>query len=128
MNVIRISDNKVIKVHKYILGNEGQESIWSNDWYGRHVIGQDCIWDLAYDKIDKTLDKMISKTDELINKFNESNKEILPEPKIRWNIIEDSGYFGDEWDNWEHMDEEERFEYFKQVFTYFKHLKESILK
>lgn len=46
-------------------------------------------------------------------------------PEIRWNIIEDDGYFGDEWDNWEHMQREERFEYFKKVFSYFKSIEDS---
>jgi len=46
----------------------------------------------------------------------------IERPKIRMNIIEDIGYFGDEWDNWEHMDEMERWEYFKSLFNYIKHL------
>lgn len=57
--------------------------------------------------------------------------EEIKEPKdsrghslIRWNIIEDPGYLGDEFDNWEHMSEDERFEYFKEIFTYFKALKD----
>ena len=41
---------------------------------------------------------------------------------IRWNLIEDPSSFGDEWDNWEHLTEEQRFEYFKEMFTYFKKL------
>lgn len=45
-------------------------------------------------------------------------------PEIRWNIIEDEGYFGDEWDNWEHLEEQERFEYFKKVFSHFKSIKD----
>ena len=45
-------------------------------------------------------------------------------PKMRWNISEKDngsdfpyGYFGDEWDNWEHMDENERAEYFAKIFS-----------
>ena len=47
-------------------------------------------------------------------------------PKIRWNITEDIGFFGDEWDNWNHIEDDERFEYFKSVFTYFKSIEDSL--
>jgi hypothetical protein len=30
------------EVQKYIKSKDGEESVWCNDWYGRHVIGQDC--------------------------------------------------------------------------------------
>lgn len=64
--------------------------------------------------------------EQTLNKINEL-KEILNElPEMRWNISEDSGYFGDEWDNWEHMDEEERFEYFSKMFLTIKKLKDKI--
>ena len=31
-------------VRKYVISNDGEESVWSNTWYGRHVIGNDCKW------------------------------------------------------------------------------------
>ena len=34
----------VYKVRKYILDSDLTESIWCDEWYGRHVIGQDCEW------------------------------------------------------------------------------------
>jgi hypothetical protein len=34
---------EVHEVHKYI-NNDGEENIWCDEWYGRHVIGQDCEW------------------------------------------------------------------------------------
>jgi hypothetical protein len=34
--------DQVFKVWKYIESNDGEVSVWCNDWYGRHVIGQDC--------------------------------------------------------------------------------------
>ena len=52
-----------------------------------------------------------------LKKYNESIsdsdinelKSIISElPKMRWNISEDPGYWGDEWDNWQHTDEELR--------------------
>lgn len=70
-----------------------------------------------------------------IKKFNENLssddiqelKTSLSElPKMRWNITEDNGYFGDEWDNWEHMEEDERYEYFKQMFSSIKKIKDKI--
>jgi hypothetical protein len=47
-------------------------------------------------------------------------------PEMRWNISESEGYFGDEWDNWEHMDENERFEYFGKIFSTIKKIKDII--
>jgi len=41
--VIRNSDSKVFEVQKYVK-SETQESVWCNDWYGRHIIGEDCKW------------------------------------------------------------------------------------
>ncbi len=70
-----------------------------------------------------------------IKKFNEGLsdsdikelKDIVSKlPKMRWNISDDSGYFGDEWDNWEHMDENERAEYFGKIFSTVKILKDKI--
>lgn len=62
-------------------------------------------------------------------------KRIIKElPPMRWNIAERDesnpdfpyGYFGDEWDNWEHMTEEERAEYFGKIFSTVKKLKDII--
>jgi hypothetical protein len=38
--------DQVFKVWKYIESNDGEVSVWCNDWYGRHVIGQDCEFSL----------------------------------------------------------------------------------
>ena len=66
-------------------------------------------------------------------KLNQSDitelKEILKElPHMRWNISEESGYFGDEWDNWQHEDEEDLEKYFCQMFDTIKKLKDKIEK
>jgi hypothetical protein len=62
-------------------------------------------------------------------------KSIISElPKMRWNISEKDddepdfpyGYFGDEWDNWEHMDINERAEYFGKIFSCVKKMKDII--
>ena len=43
MKVIRKDTGESITVRKYIIDSEtGEESIWSNDWSGRHIIGKDC--------------------------------------------------------------------------------------
>lgn len=70
-----------------------------------------------------------------IKLYNESNSDLnnelreilkgLPED-MRWNIIEDEGYFGDEWDSFEHMDEEERYEYFKKIYSTLKKIKDLV--
>ena len=43
LKIIRNSDRHIFEVHKYIF-SENQHSVWCNEWYGRHVIGQDCDW------------------------------------------------------------------------------------
>lgn len=53
-------------------------------------------------------------------------KTLISEIKLRWNISEEPGYFGDEWDNWEHMDEEDRFLYFKNLVDTLKTIKDKI--
>ena len=42
----RKSDDEIFKVRKYVKSEEPneEEHIWSNDWYGHHVIGVDCEW------------------------------------------------------------------------------------
>lgn len=32
------------EVAKYVKDKDGQEHIWCNDWYGHHIIGNDCEW------------------------------------------------------------------------------------
>ena len=41
---IKAITGEIYTVRKYILDNEGKQNIWCNDWYGHHVIGQDCEW------------------------------------------------------------------------------------
>jgi len=44
MVVKRKDTGEIIVVRKYIIDDNGIEYIWSNDWYGKHVIGYDCEW------------------------------------------------------------------------------------
>lgn len=30
------------EVSKYVKSSDGEESVWCNTWYGRHIIGKDC--------------------------------------------------------------------------------------
>ncbi len=60
--------------------------------------------------------------------INELKSLVSKLPKMRWNISEDDGYFGDEWDNWEHMTENERFKYFGKMFSVVKQIKDKIEK
>lgn len=41
LKIKRFSDGQIFDVFKYI-NSSGQISIWCNEWYGRHVVGQDC--------------------------------------------------------------------------------------
>ena len=40
--VVSLSDNKIYEVWKFIKDSEGLISVWCDNWYGRHVIGEDC--------------------------------------------------------------------------------------
>ena len=43
--VKRNDTNEIVEVRKYIKSdNPIEEHIWSNDWYGHHIIGNDCEW------------------------------------------------------------------------------------
>jgi|SRR5665647_53654 len=42
MKIVNKIDGSIHIVRKYIEDNEGIVSIWSNTWYGRHVVGKDC--------------------------------------------------------------------------------------
>ena len=44
MIVIKKDTGKEVKVRKYIIDDLGFEYIWSNEWYGKHVMGWDCEW------------------------------------------------------------------------------------
>jgi len=42
----RKSDGEIFKVRKYVKAEmpDLEEHVWSNDWYGHHIIGSDCEW------------------------------------------------------------------------------------
>ena len=43
--VKRYDTGEIVQVKKYVIDlQHNEESIWSNDWYGRHVIGSHCEW------------------------------------------------------------------------------------
>lgn len=46
--VKRKDTGEIVKVQKYTESGDGTESIWSNEWYGRHVIGMDCEFAYRY--------------------------------------------------------------------------------
>lgn len=45
LKVKRKDTGDIVTVRKYILSeNPTEEHIWSNEWYGHHIIGNDCEW------------------------------------------------------------------------------------
>jgi hypothetical protein len=44
MHVINFKTGDLHEVTKYVKSGDGsgEESVWCNSWYGRHVIGKDC--------------------------------------------------------------------------------------
>lgn len=53
LHVINLKDDSVHEVRKYIIADDGQENVWSNTWYGHHVIGNDCEWMQSTAKIEE---------------------------------------------------------------------------
>jgi len=43
----RLSDGQVFPVWKYLNANNEIISIWCHEWYGHHIVGEDCelIWE-----------------------------------------------------------------------------------
>ena len=41
---IKSNTGEIHKVRKYIISDQGEESVWCNSWNGRHVIGIHCEW------------------------------------------------------------------------------------
>ena len=75
ITVRRISDDKIITVRKYIIDVVDEESIWSNEWQGRHVIGQDCVWHSYEPYIEKNEVDVIIDTPATFEKMIEAVKE-----------------------------------------------------
>lgn len=44
LRIIRTSDKQIFDVKKYIHVEGTEHHVWCDEWYGRHVIGQDCEW------------------------------------------------------------------------------------
>lgn len=42
--IIRLSDDTIHEVWKYLKSDNGEISCWSNTWYGRHVYGKDFVF------------------------------------------------------------------------------------
>lgn len=77
--------------------------------------------------------KHLKQFENLNNSDIEDLKEIILElPEMRWKISEkdEDGYiyFEDEWDNWQHMEENDLAEYFAKIFSTIKKLKDKIEK
>lgn len=44
LRIVRTSDRQIFEVKKYIYAEGTEHHVWCDEWYGRHVIGQDCEW------------------------------------------------------------------------------------
>ena len=45
LKVKRNDTGEIVSVRKYVKSeNPAEQHIWSNEWYGHHVIGYDCEW------------------------------------------------------------------------------------
>ena len=44
LRIVRTSDKQIFEVKKYIYAEGTEHHVWCDEWYGRHVIGQDCEW------------------------------------------------------------------------------------
>jgi hypothetical protein len=49
MNVLNFKTGDLHEVIKYVKSqSDGEESVWCNGWYGRHIIGKDCAFIKSY--------------------------------------------------------------------------------
>lgn len=44
LKVMNVNTGEIHKIWKFVIGNNGETSIWSYSWYGRHVVGIDCVF------------------------------------------------------------------------------------
>ena len=100
--MIYIKDKETGKIHKvwkYLLSGDGQESVWCHDWYGHHVIGDDCVFAKSVEYSSDPNNKPLVKADVSVNEvavklssFLEAQKDCPPQileavNKDFWNLI-----------------------------------------
>lgn len=44
MSVVNTADGSIHEVRKYIKSDDGNEYVWCDTWYGKHVINKDCVF------------------------------------------------------------------------------------
>lgn len=77
--VKRISDGKIFSIRKYIIDSDNKENVWSNEWYGHHVIGVDCEWCSQFQKENALLNKKDEEEQKCIKVLsNFVQNEIVP--------------------------------------------------
>lgn len=73
MKVKDIKTGDIHTVRKYIIDDEGVESIWCDSWYGRHAIGFDCEW--ANQSEDSEAVELKPSVQRLVEEFRKDNSE-----------------------------------------------------
>jgi len=61
--VKEIETGKIHKVWKYLLSGDEQQNVWCHDWYGHHVIGDDCVFAKSVEYSSKQNNKPLVKAD-----------------------------------------------------------------
>jgi hypothetical protein len=44
LKIMDVNTGEIHRVWKFVVGGNGEINIWTNTWYGRHVIGMDCVF------------------------------------------------------------------------------------
>ena len=99
MIVIDIKTGQPHKVWKYLLSGDEQQNVWCHDWYGHHIIGDDCVFAKSVEYSSNQNNKPLVKADVSVNEvavklssFLEAQKDCPPQileavNKDFWNLI-----------------------------------------
>jgi len=91
MKVVNLKTGNLHEVAKYVKSQtDGEESVWCNEWYGRHVIGKDCAFVKSY-QLNTT--KPSQKNEMVIPVVNDSFISKPPEPPLCRVMREGIGHF-----------------------------------
>ena len=76
MIVIDIKTGEPHRVWKYLLSGDGQESVWCHDWYGHHVIGDDCVFTKSVEYSSNQNNKTLVKADVSFNEVAVNDMQV----------------------------------------------------
>lgn len=88
--VINIEDKTIHKVRKYIIENDGTESVWCDTWHGRHIIGRHC--DFVSEKNGEQQERMYSEEDFKLFARQYYREIKLDKSNLLWDVLADKSF------------------------------------